>query len=196
MSRPQLWLLVGGNGAGKTTFYRESELSRFPFVNADQIARRLRPQVPELVDIEAALEADKLRNRYVEAGISFCAETVFSHPSKVDLVHRAKRRGYEVNLVYIHLQTELHAARVIQRVSEGGHNVPTEKIIPRVERLRERVMEALPCCDAAFVYDNSDSDRPFELVMSLRSGEITTHVTPVPSWALELAESIEVPSIL
>lgn len=98
MSRPRLWLLAGGNGAGKTTFYRNSGLSALPFVNADRIARRLRPDAPELAVPEAAVEADRLRNRYIETGVSFCAETVFSHSSKVQLVHRAKARGYEGEL--------------------------------------------------------------------------------------------------
>lgn len=190
MSRRQLWLLVGGNGAGKTTFYRTSGLSQFPFVNADRIARRLQPDAPELVVHEAAIEAERLRNRYIESGVSFCAETVFSHPSKLDLLRRAKRQGYELNLVYIHLPPALHVARVVQRVSEGGHEVPSEKIVPRVMRLREHVKEALSICDAALLYDNSDSDRPFELVVSVNSGRVTDYLTPAPSWALELTSQL------
>ena len=109
MTAPQLWLLVGGNGAGKTTFYYKSGLSALPFANADLIAHRLRPDAPELVIQEAAVEADRLRQRYIASGVSFCAETVFSHPSKVQLVHQAKARGYEVRLVYFHLATGLYA---------------------------------------------------------------------------------------
>ena len=192
MSPPQLWLLAGGNGAGKTTFYRNSPaLSGLPFVNADRIARRLRPDAPEPVNVEAAVEADRLRTRYIESGVSFCAETVFSHPSKVQLVERAKANGYEVNLVYVHLADELYAARVLQRVSEGGHDVPAEKILVRVFRLRERVREALPMCDSAWLYDNSDSDRPFELVLSVEASRISAHVTPTPSWASHLTSGID-----
>ena len=98
MSGPQLWLLVGGNGAGKTTFYRESALRGLPFVNADLIARSLSPDAPELAIYDAARAADELRRRYLAEGATFCAETVFSHPSKVDFVREAKRHGFEVNL--------------------------------------------------------------------------------------------------
>lgn len=183
---------MGGNGAGKTTFYRNSPgLSGLPFVNADRLARRLRPDAPELVNPEAAVEADRLRRRYIESGVSFCAETVFSHASKVQLVERAKANGYGVNLVYVHLADELYVARVVQRVSEGGHDVPVEKILPRVFRLRERVREALPMCDSVWLYDNSDSDRPFELVLSVEANCISTHVTPTPSWASHLTSGIE-----
>ncbi|MFW6730679.1 MAG: hypothetical protein ACODUE_02930 [Synechococcus sp.] len=38
--RPQLWMLVGGNGAGKSTFYRLMlQPLGLPFVNADLLAR-------------------------------------------------------------------------------------------------------------------------------------------------------------
>ena len=180
-------MLVGGNGAGKTTFFRGNPaLRRLPFVNADRIARRLKPHDPELAIHAAAAEATKQRERFIKLGLSFCAESVFSHPSKVELLQTAKARGYEVNLIYIHIPMALHAARVIQRVSEGGHDVPPEKIAPRVDRLRERVKEALPLCDFVAFYDNSTWERKFELVLSIRQGQIVVHQHPLPCWAVRL----------
>lgn len=39
-TQPELWLLIGGNGAGKTTFYERFLARRkIPLVNADNIAR-------------------------------------------------------------------------------------------------------------------------------------------------------------
>ena len=191
MSRPQLWLLVGGNGAGKTTFYRESAALRtLPFVNADPIARRLSPDAPELAIYDAARKADDLRRGYLAEGETFCAETVFSHPSKVDFVRDAKRHGFEVNLVYIHLETDLHIARVIQRVSTGGHDVPAHKIRPRVSRLRSNVKAALPLCDAAIFYDNSNAGRPFDLVLTVRGGQVVPNRRPLPAWATEMTADL------
>ena len=90
MTPPHLWLLVGGNGAGKSTFYRMSSLRDLPFINADRIARRISPDAPQLAEYEAALKAEALRQRYLTLGESFCAETVFSHSSKVDYVRAAR----------------------------------------------------------------------------------------------------------
>ena len=139
----------------------------------------------------------RLRSRRTDCGIALSSRVCrsvrkrcFSHSSKVQLVHRAKASGYEVNLVYVHLATELYAARVVQRVTEGGHDVPTEKIVPRVVRLRERVREALPMCDTAWLYDNSDSERPFELVLSVQAGRVSVHVMPAPSWATRLVSEL------
>jgi predicted ABC-type ATPase len=73
-----------------------------------------------------------LRHDLLQKGISFCLETVFSHPSEIDYVAQAKALGYEVILVFIHLpMDQLNQARVAQHVSEGRHSVPTEKIVAR-----------------------------------------------------------------
>ena len=86
----QLWLLVGGNGAGKSTFYRtQLKPLGMPFVNADDIARDVFSQSPEVHSYEAAKIAENLRNSLLEQGKNFCFETVFSHPSKIDFVAKA-----------------------------------------------------------------------------------------------------------
>ena len=102
---PELWLLVGGNGAGKSTFYERFLARRkIPLINADNIARSLWPEHPEKHSYEAALIAEKERFRLLEERQSFCFETVFSHPSKVDFVGAAKAAGFRVRLFYFHLE--------------------------------------------------------------------------------------------
>jgi predicted ABC-type ATPase len=137
MDKPQLWMLVGGNGAGKTTFYRQFlQGLDVRFVNADLIAKELAPDHPEAVSYDAAQIAEQLRYDMVSQGMSFCFETVFSHPSKLDFVRHAKASGYEVIMVFIHLgDVQLNIARISQRVVEGGHAVPDDKVIERLARL-------------------------------------------------------------
>ena len=67
MSRKQLWLLVGGNGAGKSTFFELFLKPRKqPFVNADRIARTLAPEGGEDVSYEAAVVAERMRQDLLE----------------------------------------------------------------------------------------------------------------------------------
>ena len=48
-------MLVGGNGAGKSTFYRLAlEPLALPFVNADQLARFAFPDDPEVHSYECS----------------------------------------------------------------------------------------------------------------------------------------------
>lgn len=184
----QLWLLAGGNGVGKSTFYR-TQLAPLgmPFVNADLIARELHPDAPERFSYEGAKLAEQMRFRLLQEGRSFCFETVFSHPSKIDFVAQAKAIGYQVVLVFIHLDnTCLNKARVSQRVSEGGHNVPGEKIESRIPRLLKNIKVVIPLCDHVRILDNSRADNPFQQLVSIRSGVIEKQCANLPDWLNEL----------
>jgi ABC-type branched-subunit amino acid transport system ATPase component len=89
----RLDLVVGPNGAGMSTFV---ELTLAPllrgsvFVNADEIAKQRWPEDPQSHAYDAAKIAAETRSTLVERRVSFIAETVFSHPSKLDLVAAAK----------------------------------------------------------------------------------------------------------
>ena len=181
----QLWVLAGGNGAGKTTFY-EKRLKPLglPFINADEIAKQFYPDNPELNSYQAAKLAALLRSDMLHRAVSFCYETVFSHPSKIDFIAQAKARGYQIILVFIHLSlTDLNKARVRQRVEEGGHSVPEEKITERIPRTLANVKAAIPLCDQVRIFDNSRLDNPYLPIVTIRYGNAVAEIDPVPDWA-------------
>ncbi len=184
----QLWLLAGGNGAGKSTFYQQFLASTgLPFINADILAKELDAEQPEAVSYKAAKLAERLRLNLLRTGASFCFETVFSHPSKIDFLASAKSAGYEIILVYIHLQNDqLNLARVAQRVAEGGHSVPSEKIISRIPRTLQHVSDALALVDIARFYDNSSHEAPFAPVASVNRGELKIEKQPLADWAKKI----------
>ncbi len=186
----QLWLLVGGNGAGKSTFYRlVLEPLGLPFVNADRLAQLVDLGGEEERSYEAALLEEQQRNTLLLSGASFCFETVYSHPSKIDFTARAKALGYFVIMVVIHLeQAELNTARVAQRVREGGHNVPIKKLLTRIPRMLEQVKASIPLCDELRVFDNSSAEDPFQPVMTIKMGEVELHQHPVSRWAAQLLD--------
>jgi len=188
--RKQLWVLAGGNGVGKSTFYRmQLAPLGLPFVNADILAKELYPQAPEEHSYDAAKLATEIRFKLLHEGRSFCFETVFSHPSKIDFVAQAKALGYEIILVFIHLDTVfLNQARVAQRLSEGGHNVPDEKVASRIPRVLQNIKKTLPLCDQVRILNNSRIDSPFEQVAVIRNGQKLQQEIPLPDWAKELLE--------
>jgi len=181
----QLWLLAGGNGAGKSTFYRTRlQPLDLPFVNADIIARELYPDAPEEHSYDAARIAEEIRYGLLREGRGFCFETVFSHPSKIDFVAHAKTLGYQVILVFIHLKSaELNKARISQRLESGGHHVPDEKVEQRIPRLLKHIKTVIPLCDQVHVLDNSSARNPFKPVMVIRDGKIKVQQSTVPEWA-------------
>lgn len=184
-----LWILVGGNGAGKSSYYN-AVLKEFdlPFLNADLIAKGMDGDNPEAMSYEAAEVTRNLVADYIAAGHSFCYETVFSHESKIDLIKLAKKSGYRVTMVYIYLTPGLHEARVAERVSKGGHNVNLDKITARIERLIENVARAAPLVDECLILDNSygDSDTPAKQITVLSHGRVQAKVDPLPTWAQKI----------
>ena len=184
----QLWLLAGANGAGKSTFYKHylSEHG-IKFVNADLIAREIDPDNPETVSYEAANAAARIREAMLDQGASFCFETVFSHPSKIEFITQAKNRNYDVVLVYIHLSDpELNEARVHQRTLEGGHNVPAEKIRSRIPRTMTYIRQALRLANQAWILDNSSEQDRFRQIAVMKNGGYEFKVEPLPEWINEI----------
>jgi predicted ABC-type ATPase len=186
MANPrQLWVLAGGNGAGKSTFYNQ-RLAKYgiKFVNADLIAKDIDSESPEDLSYQAATVAAKIREDLISQGVSFCFETVFSHELKIDFLARAKANGYTIILVYIHLfDSSLNEARVKQRVSEGGHSVPTEKIHSRIPRTLKYIKTALSIVDEARILDNSSKENPFQQILVMKSGSFEAKAGPLPEWA-------------
>ncbi|WP_068160417.1 zeta toxin family protein [Rhodococcus phenolicus] len=154
----RLDLIVGPNGAGKSTFVELTLaplLPRSVFVNADVIARQRWPDRAEEMSYEAAQLAAAARDRLLEQGRSFIAETVFSHESKLELIDRAQAGGFTVVLHVMLVPEALSVLRVAHRVEAGGHSVPEDKIRSRYRRLWPLVVEAIRRADQATVYDTA-----------------------------------------
>ena len=159
----RLDLVVGPNGGGKSTFVRLTLAPVLPhaaFVNADLIARQRWPHDAETHSYEAARIAAATREALIARREPFIAETVFSHPSKVDLLRQAAAAGYYTAVHVVLVPEALAVARVAARVAAGGHNVPEKKIRGRYRRLWPLVSEAIMLADTAAVYDNSQRRGP------------------------------------
>lgn len=189
--KPQLWVLAGGNGAGKSTFYEKTLKPRnMPFINADVLAKHLNPDNPEVESYKAAKLAADQRTRLITERKTFCFETVFSHPSKIDFIAEAKAAGYDVVLVYIHLtDTSLNEARVAGRVAAGGHSVPVQKIHERVPRTIRHISVAVPLSDTFIALDNSSIDNPFKKILVIQQAQVSYAADDLPEWAADLVQN-------
>lgn len=181
---PVLHLVVGPNGAGKTTFYERvlGPALRLPFINADEIARRLWPGREEAQGHAAAAKAEAERSKAIAARRSFISETVFSHPSKLDLIRRAVAAGYRVTLHVVLVPEDLAVVRVRLRREQGGHGVPEAKIRSRYQRLWRNVRQAIALAHEAALYDNSRARVPYKLVARYRDGA-RVFLGRMPPWS-------------
>lgn len=181
---PALHLLVGPNGAGKTTFFERvlGPATHLPFINADLIAHREWPGEEEAHGHEAAALAGQARAAAIEKRRSFATETVFSHPSKVELIRAAQASDYLVFLHVILVSEELTVVRTRLRAAQGGHSVPEKKVRERYRRLWANVVAALRLADEAVVYDNSSARTPFGVVGRYQNGK-PLGVIEHPEWS-------------
>ena len=189
--RPVLIFLAGPNGAGKTTFFDEYLAGLgLPYVNADRLASEMAaPQhvagAGASLDRRAFEEAERLRSSFLEAGLSFCTETVFSDPAgaKLAFLDRAREAGFAVRLVFIGLaDVAVSIARVQHRVARGGHDIPDGKLRARFPRTLRNLRLAVPRVERAVLFDNSNYDRPYRLVLGYASGGLVERHPPLPAW--------------
>ncbi len=186
---PLLWMLIGPNGAGKSTYYDSRVRARLmaEFVNADLIAKERWPDAGPDRAYDAARLASERRQALLDGRTSFVAETVASHPSKLELLRQAKSAGYEVWVSFVYLESaDLAVARVERRVRHGGHLVPDDKVRERYERVPLIALSAVAGADRAFVLDNSDSRRPLRDVLLFERGCVTWAAADQPAWAIRL----------
>lgn len=176
--QPLLVALVGSNGAGKSTFYRDYiRPTGLEFLNADVVAKELNPSNPESASYEAMQVIERQRTAYVAERRSFCFETVLSDPKgeKVAFLRSAREAGYQLVVVFIRIPSaDYSALRVSQRVREGGHNVPADKLRDRFARTQSNVREALAIADLGLVFDNDNTHNPFRLSEICKNGRKVT----------------------
>lgn len=160
---PSIWIVAGANGSGKTTAYRELTIENPQgsvwIINPDVLALTIREREgldPTPANLEAVKRIEKWLYASVDAYQTVGVETVLSSPKYRQLVDHAKRNAFRVRLAYVYLSSvELNIERVAKRVREGGHSVPTDKIIDRRRRSFEQLKWFFAAADDAFVFDNS-----------------------------------------
>jgi predicted ABC-type ATPase len=191
-NKPVFYLLAGPNGAGKTTLYQALVLAgvipaEAEFVNADQYEA---VHLQHIADAQARSKeaqrwAEARRAELLQAGHSFVSETVFSHASKLALIAEAQAQDFFVMLLVVALdEPERLLERVAQRVREGGHTVPDERILARYPRTLSHLVQAVRAADAAVLYDSQDITPGTHTAVALCKKAWTQELMqPLPAWA-------------
>jgi predicted ABC-type ATPase len=184
--RPILVALAGPNGAGKTTFYHAHlGQTALRFVNADVLGLELAAEA-----YAAARIADALRRELVRQRESFVFETVFSDPvgDKLAFLNEAAAAGYAVVLCFIGISgPEVSETRVAMRVSQGGHDVPTEKLTARFPRTLANLKAAIRALSGTvMVFDNDDLRRPYRKIAVFQNGRLIFRAKAIPAWLAEI----------
>lgn len=180
-SRPLLVVVAGSNGAGKTTFYHAHlKPAGLRFVSTDVLAAE-----HDMAPYAAAGVAARLRRELLVQRESFAFKTVFSEPvgDKLSFLKDAVEQGYTVILCFIGISgPDVSEERVAMRVSQGGHDVPSDKLINRYPRTLANLQAAIQELPHVWVFDNDDLRRPFRKVAVFEQGTRISMEKPVPNW--------------
>lgn len=178
---PQLWVIAGPNGCGKSSLAKKFTFYQLPLVNPDTIAFELNPQDVSSVAIRAGKLALQMQQEYLLQKQSFIVETTLSGKHELRLIQKARELGFKVNLVYVCVDNPIiSSGRVLERVARGGHSVPAEDIYRRYERSLENFPQAFENADRAYIFDNTS--KRCRMLFVKEHGTIR-HISKVlPSW--------------
>ncbi|OMC52777.1 ZTL protein [Mycobacterium sp. IS-836] len=195
---PQIHVLAGVNGAGKSSIIGATIRDKGgEYYNPDEAAREIMAANPGLGQTEANAAAwdqgRKLLERAIDKGLDFTFETTLGGNTMPRLLADAAKRGIEIHVFYVGLDTDdAHIARVRQRVRGGGHDIPEADIRRRCRHSLINLVTLLPVLTELRVYDNSATADPAKgqtprpvLVLHLLRGRIVgpPDLTSTPEWA-------------
>ena len=191
--KPVLIVIAGPNGSGKTTItskiLKHEWLENALYVNPDQVAQDRFGDwnSPEAV-LKAAQYCEEQREACLRQGQSLIFETVLSTDSKVDFIRRAHEAGYFIRIFFVSTaHPAINAARIAQRVMEGGHDVPISKIISRYQKSILNCKRVAAIADRVYIYDNSVDDAEARLLFRMTDGRpFKRYTDDIPEWALTI----------
>jgi predicted ABC-type ATPase len=154
-------------------------------LNPDDIALALRAEMPAASEAErvrrAQADSDARVDRAIQERRSFLVETVLSSDKFRGRVERALADGFRFGFVFVTLRVAaLHVARVADRVDDGGHDVPTERVLARRERSHSAFGWFAGRARRGLLIDNSGGPQPLGagpiLVAEKRDGDAAWRV--------------------
>ena len=195
MRKPVLIVIAGPNGSGKTSTTRlvikHEWADQCVYINPDEIAQTRYGDWNDVNAVRQAVEyCEEWREQLLHDHKDFIFETVLSSDGKVDFLKRAKEEGYFIRMFFICTKSPtINAARIANRVMEGGHDVPIQKIISRYEKAIVNAVKVMRFADRAYFYDNSIDNQNAQLLFRTAEGHFAKRYTDsIPEWANKILQ--------
>ncbi len=156
---PELFIIAGCNGAGKTTAAYNllpEVFQTIEFVNADEIARGINKNDVESAAIAAARIMLNRIDYLIENKKSFAFEATLSGLTYLKIIEKAKLKDFKVTLFFVNLESaEIAFERVAIRVKKGGHGIPQDIIERRYKKGLANFPKYTSIVQNWYLFDNS-----------------------------------------
>lgn len=178
MEKPQLLVIAGCNGAGKSSYSRILSPEGIEVFDYDkhflEIYSALIPTdfQDQMAHSMAYQKLETQINQAINTGKSFAYETNFnSEPLHWPLIFKAA--GYEINMIYFCLNSVEEAQkRVAIRVENGGHFVPDSEIIARFKAGYSNLNEFFGFFDTLHLFNSSTYGKAPDYCLTFQKGEL------------------------
>ena len=190
---PRLIIVIGANGAGKTTWCRRhGELLPEHFYNADTIAEGLGGWNSPAHQRAARDLIDKQVESHLTHKEDFGFESTYSGRSRPAIIERAGALGYCTTAIFLGtLRPEINIQRVAARVAtRTGHQVPTAEIRRRWAACPANLAHTAHAVHCIHMLDNSGPTT--RRVSLIQNGRETARTATMPEWARELSGRIRI----
>ena len=125
----------------------------------------------------------------LDKGINFTQETTLSGVRTLKTIRKARELNYFIRLYYVGVSSSAESiSRIKNRVSKGGHNIPSEDVERRYNKRFEDLAKILPYCDEAVFFDNENG---FVEKAEYKNGSLITKGGTIPDWINELNEYLD-----
>lgn len=192
---PDLYIITGSNGAGKSTVgpnYLPAPINEKIF-DGDKLFIEKRSELwktlkapKEVAKLAFVFTVETLEQQVEEAlaaGRDYAYEGHFTNNETWEIPRRFKMAGYTINVVFFGLRDpDTSQLRVYNRAQEGGHWVDRQTIENNFYGNLEKLQQHIDLIDNLQIIDTSEANH--KILASFLNGEAFSTVRPadLPDW--------------
>jgi len=192
---PELTIIAGCNGAGKSTFAKSFLPANETSFDYDRTFLEFYNSLPdsELRENFAQQKVNELFQSEIEFalshGLNFCYETNFDE-YPLYWAERFKAKGYSVRLIFFCLESvEIAQRRILMRKEFKGHFIDNKTVKEKWNKGYANLDLHFAFFDKVVVVDNSKDKEPFSVIVSIEN-QTKTIFTPPPSYFQERLQKL------
>jgi predicted ABC-type ATPase len=203
---PDLYIISGSNGAGKSTigqdYVPENVLADSSIFDGDKLymqkhlelwksGMRVDKKIKEIANDFVIDTFNSLVDEAIGSRKHFAYEGHFTEDSSWNIPRLLKNKGYNVHLIFFGLSnTNQSELRVLERVKDGGHNVPRLMIENNFYGNLDQLNRNFKLLDSLLIFDTSTTTPSLLAKMINKKLELSTTKDKLPNWFIKFLPEI------